>query len=86
VAVDLRYAHYWSSSPSRPQVGIMTGLGVTYVHTKHFALLNDSYTLPTVDGDVVDLPRLYQKEDTNLLVETGNIKPSKIKIEYLDID
>lgn len=52
VAVDLRYAHYWSSSPSRPQVGIMTGLGVTYVHTKHFALLNDSYTLPTVDGDV----------------------------------
>ena len=42
--------------------------------------------IPTVEGSVMDLPRLYQREDTNLTVESGNIKPSKVKIEYLDID
>ena len=42
--------------------------------------------IPTVEGNVMDLPRLYQREDTNLTVESGNIKPSKVKIEYLDID
>ena len=47
---------------------------------------NGEIETPTVTGDVVDLPRLYQKEDTYLSVETGNIKPSEIKIEYLDID
>ena len=42
--------------------------------------------VPTVSGDVIDLPRLYQREDTYIDIATGNIKPSKIKIEYLDID
>ena len=42
--------------------------------------------IPTVEGNVMDLPRLYQREDTNLTVESGNIKPSEVKIEYLDID
>ena len=41
--------------------------------------------VPTVSGDVIDLPRLYQSKDTVLTVESGNIKPSNIKVEYLDI-
>lgn len=45
-----------------------------------------SIEVPTVTGDVIDLPRLYQKEDTNFTIESGNIKPSKIKVNYLDID
>lgn len=45
-----------------------------------------SIEVPSVTGDVIDLPRLYQREDTCLTVESGNIKPSKIKINYLDID
>ena len=47
---------------------------------------NGSIEIPTVEGDVIDLPRLYQREDTNLVIETGDIKPSQIKVEYLDID
>ena len=47
---------------------------------------NGVIEVPTVEGNVVDLPRLYQREDTNLTVETGNIKPSEVKIEYLDIN
>jgi len=42
--------------------------------------------IPTVEGNVMDLPRLYQREDTNLTVESGNIKPGEVKIEYLDIN
>lgn len=42
--------------------------------------------VPIVNGDVIDLPRLYQREDTVLTIEIGNIKPSNIKVEYLDID
>lgn len=42
--------------------------------------------IPTVEGDVIDLPRLYQREDTVLTVDTGNIKPSEIKIEYKDLN
>ena len=42
--------------------------------------------IPTVEGNVMGLPRLYQREDTNLTVESGNIKPSEVKIEYLDIN
>lgn len=45
-----------------------------------------SIEVPTVSGDIVDLPRLYQKEDTHLTISTGNIKPSKIKVNYLNID
>ena len=45
-----------------------------------------SIEVPTVSGDVIDLPRLYQKEDTNFTIESGNIKPSKTSINYLDID
>ena len=41
--------------------------------------------VPTVSGDVIDLPRLYQSKDTVLAVESGNINPSNIKVEYLDI-
>ena len=47
---------------------------------------NGVIEVPTVEGNVVDLPRLYQREDTNLTVESGNIKPSEVKIEYLDIN
>ena len=46
---------------------------------------NGDIEVHTVTGDVIDLPRLYQREDTNLIVETGNIKPSNIKIEYNDL-
>ena len=42
--------------------------------------------IPTVEGNVMDLPRLYQKVDTNIRVETGNINPSEIEIEYIDIN
>ena len=42
--------------------------------------------IPTVEGDIIDLPRLYQKVDTNIRVETGNINPSEIEIEYIDIN
>ena len=42
--------------------------------------------IPIVEGDVIDLPRLYQSKDTVLAVESGNINPSNIKVEYLDID
>jgi hypothetical protein len=41
--------------------------------------------IPIVEGDIIDLPRLYQREDTVLTIESGNIKPSNIKVEYLDI-
>lgn len=45
-----------------------------------------SIEVPTVSGDVIDLPRLYQRENTNFTIESGNIKPSKTSINYLDID
>ena len=47
---------------------------------------NGDIEIPVVEGDIIDLPRLYQKGDTNIIVETGNIKPSEVKIEYLDIN
>ena len=46
---------------------------------------NGDIEVPTVTGDVIDLPRLYQREDTNLIIESGNIKPAKTKIVYKDI-
>ena len=52
VALDLRYAHLWAGDKNKPELGIMTGLNVSYVHTKHHMAINDAYTLPTVDGDV----------------------------------
>ena len=42
--------------------------------------------VPVVEGDVIDLPRLYQKNGTNIRVETGNINSSVIEIEYIDIN
>jgi hypothetical protein len=51
LALDLRYAHYWGTD-NKPQLGIMTGLGVAYVHTMHHMQLNDDYVLPTIHGDV----------------------------------
>lgn len=42
--------------------------------------------VPTVSGDVIDLPRLYQRENTYFSTSTGNIKPSKIKLDYNDLD
>ena len=39
-----------------------------------------------VEGDIIDLPRLYQKDNTILSVETGNIKPSEVEVEYIDIN
>ena len=47
---------------------------------------NGEIEVPTVSGDVIDLPRLYQREDTHFSTSTGNIKPSKIKIDYNDLD
>ena len=47
---------------------------------------NGVIEVPTVEGDIVDLPRLYQKEDTTINISTDNIKPSKIDIEYKDIN
>lgn len=52
VALDLRYAHYWAGDKNKPELGIMTGLNIGYVHAKHHMAINDAYTLPTVDGDV----------------------------------
>ena len=47
---------------------------------------NGEIEVPTVNGDIIDLPRLYQKNGTNIRVETGNINPSVIEIEYIDIN
>jgi hypothetical protein len=47
---------------------------------------NGVIEIPLVEGDIIDLPRLYQRDDTDLVVETGNIKSSNVKIEYLDIN
>lgn len=41
--------------------------------------------VPTITGDIIDLPRLYQKDGTNINISTGNIKPAKTKIVYKDI-
>ena len=41
--------------------------------------------IPTVEGDVIDLPRLYQKKPTTIIISTDNIEPSKIDISYKDI-
>ena len=46
---------------------------------------NGVIEIPTVEGGIVDLPRLYQREDTTLVVESGNIKPSTISIKYKDL-
>ena len=46
---------------------------------------NGEIEVPTVSGDIIDLPRLYQRDDTNFTIESGNIKPSKIDISYKDI-
>lgn len=42
--------------------------------------------VPIVEGEVIDLPRLYQREYTVLTVGTDNIKPSEIKVEYKDLN
>ena len=47
---------------------------------------NGVIEVPTVEGDIVDLPRLYQKIDTTISISTDNIKPSKIDISYKDIN
>lgn len=47
---------------------------------------NGEIEILTVEGDVIDLPRLYQRDDTLLTVGTDNIKPSEIKIEYKDLN
>ena len=47
---------------------------------------NGVIEIPTVEGDIIDLPRLYQRDDTILTVDTGNIKPSEIKIKYKDLN
>ena len=47
---------------------------------------NGVVEVPTVTGDIVDLPRLYQKVDTTISISTDNIEPSKIAIEYNDIN
>ena len=60
----------------------------------YWSLLNKRYEIerngeievPIVVGDIIDLPRLYQKEDTYFNITVGNIKPSKTIVNYLDID
>lgn len=47
---------------------------------------NGEIEIPVVEGDIIGLPRLYQKDDTILSVETGNIKPSKVEVTYTDIN
>ena len=47
---------------------------------------NGVIEIPTVEGDTVDLPRLYQRTETNIAIETGNIKPSNVKLDYYDIN
>ena len=47
---------------------------------------NGFIEIPTVEGDTVDLPRLYQRTETNISIETGNIKPSNVKLDYYDIN
>ena len=42
--------------------------------------------VPTVEGDIIDLPRLYQKINTTINISTDNINPRKIDIEYNDIN
>ena len=64
VALDLRYAHYWAGDKNKPEFGIMTGLNVTYVHTKHATSIAEDYTVPTVAGDVrytIDVDRVQEK-------------------------
>ena len=45
------------------------------------------HTTPVIEevqckGDVVNLPRLYQKEETSFKVATGNLRSSNITLEY----
>ena len=47
---------------------------------------NGVIEVPTVEGDIINLPRLYQKVDTTISISTDNIEPSKIAIEYNDIN
>ena len=47
---------------------------------------NGIIEIPTVEGDVIDLPRLYQKAETNISVDAGNIKPSNVAIKYKDLN
>jgi len=47
---------------------------------------NGEIGIPTVEGDIIDLPRIYQRQDTLLTVSAGNIKPSEIKVEYKDLN
>jgi hypothetical protein len=64
VALDLRYAHYWSGGKNKPELGIMTGLNVTYVHTKHATSIAEDYIVPTVAGDVrytIDVDHVAEK-------------------------
>ena len=64
VALDLRYAHYWAGDENKPYLGIMTGLNITYVHTKHATSIAEDYTVPTVAGDVrytIDVDRVQEK-------------------------
>lgn len=75
-------------------ISIKTNLPLTKDDKLYWNDINKRYEIdrngvievPTVEGDVIDLPRLYQREDTVLTVGTDNIKPSEIKIEYKDLN
>ena len=47
---------------------------------------NGVIEVPTVEGDIINLPRLYQKVGTIVDISTDNIEPSKIGISYKDIN
>ena len=41
---------------------------------------------PTVEGDIIDLPRLFQEKGTYITISTDNIKPSSLKVSFKYID
>ena len=76
VALDLRYAHYWAGDKNKPELGIMTGLNIGYVHAKHHLAINDAYTLPTVDGDV------YYTVTADKVVEKVNVVQFEVPVMF----
>ena len=45
---------------------------------------NGVIEIPVAEGNIIDLPRLYQKLETYFNVTSGNLQPSDVVIEYKD--
>lgn len=52
VLLDLQYAHYWTKENRPVDLGIIVGLGVGYAQSGMKAVVDTSYTVSTVDGDI----------------------------------